>query len=91
MNRRAPSRCIAMPFSRAKAEMRFASSQSNICPAKRLIGLSIAIAPTSDATRPPAVRVSTASTSVLVNVARPGASGMSVRPDSVWQASPVSL
>ena len=71
--------------------MRFASSQSNICPDRRRIGLSITIAPTSVATRPPAVRVSTASTSALVNVARPGASGISVSPDSVWQASPVSL
>ena len=46
-----------MPLSRAKAEMRFASSQSNIWPERRRIGLSITIAPTSVATRPPAVRV----------------------------------
>ncbi len=80
-----------MPLSRAKAEIRFASSQSNIWPERRLTGLSITMAPTSVATRPPAVRVMTASTSAFVNVARPGASGISVRPESVWHASPVSL
>ena len=57
MNRRAPSRCMAMPLSRAKAEMRLASSQSNIWPERRLMGLSMTMAPTSVATRPPAVRV----------------------------------
>ncbi len=51
----------------------------------------MAMAPTSAATRPPAVRVSTASTSSRVNVAVPGASGTSVSAESVWQASPVSL
>ena len=49
------------------------------------------MAPTSAATRPPAVRASTASTSARVNVAAPGASGISVSADSVWHASPVSL
>ena len=83
MNRRAPSRCMPIPRSRASAAMRFASSQSNICPDSRRIGLSILMAPTSVATRPPAVRVSTASTSAVVNVARPGASGSSVCPESV--------
>ncbi len=63
--------------------MRSASCQSNICPDSRRTGLSMAMAPTSVATRPPAVLASTASTSARVKVAAFGPSGISVSPDSV--------
>ena len=88
---RAPSRCVRIPSARAKAVIRSITASSNASPVFLRTGDSIEMTETGVATRPLAVRSSSARTSSRVKVARPGASGISLMLLRVWRVSPVSL
>jgi len=79
------------PRSRAKPEIAASSFGSNACPATRRTGVSIEIAPTGTATRISGAPATAVWISAKLTVARPGASGTSVRPLSVCAQSPSSF
>ena len=79
-----------MPSRFASATIFFISAASKRSPCLRRTGVSMAITDTRDTTRAPLVWSITCCTSSAVNVARPGASGISVRLLSVCAQSPSS-